>query len=97
MVIGYLSCLLAPGYFKMEQKEQLDVKQIEVAQNLTISSVTSCSFTQIIQQAENVNNDNTIEFYTTVNEILGYPPISLNTSNGISFQLFSRPPPSQNC
>lgn len=92
MVIGYLSCLLAPGYFKSEHKELPVVQQFEVKQNSIESSIHIFDLSESIQYAD-LNTDQQTIHYKVVTDVITDHFISSRTCDGIAFKLFSRPPP----
>lgn len=96
MVIGYLSCLLAPGYFKSEHNELPVVQQIEIKQNCNESSIHIYDLSDCVQYAV-LNTDEQTVHHQVVNEVFTDHFLSPRLCNGIPFLLFSRPPPFTVC
>jgi len=92
MVIGYLSCLIAPGYFKSERIDQPLVQQFEKVQNCNDASVITYDFTDSFQCAVLNTEEQTVHYKLVADEITDHF-MSSRTCEGISFHLFSRPPP----
>ena len=94
MLIGYLSCLLMPGYSISEQKTTLISPQIEFTSSFSeLPSVqtTTCNF--CYQQMDATVEEEKIQICSAVNSIVYFVDLQIDLQNSFSFTLFSRPPP----
>lgn len=94
MLIGYLSCLLMPGYYLSEQKTAVIAQQIEFTQTfseLPSIQATTCNYSY--QQMDATVEEEKKQTCSAVNSIVYFIDFQIDLENSFSFTLFSRPPP----
>ena len=94
MLIGYLSCLLMPGYYLSEQKAAVIAQQFEFTQSVSeLPSVQATTFNYCYQQMDATVEEEKIQICSVVNSIVYFVDFQIDLENSFSFTLFSRPPP----
>ncbi len=94
MLIGYLSCLLMPGYYLSEQKAAVIAQQFEFTQSVSeLPSVQATTFNYCYQQMDATVEEEKIQISPAVNSFVYFVDFHIDLQNSFSFTLFSRPPP----
>lgn len=95
MLIGYLSCLLMPGYYLSEQKAAVIAQQFEFTQSVSeLPSVQATTFNYCYQQKDDATvQEEKIQICPAVNSFVYFVDFEIDLQNSFSFTLFSRPPP----
>ena len=94
MLIGYLSCLLMPGYYLSEQKAAVIAQQFEFTQSVSeLPSVQATTFNYCYQQMDATVEEEKIQICPAVNSIICFSDFEPHPGSLFSFTLFSRPPP----
>jgi hypothetical protein len=94
MLIGYLSCLLMPGYYLSEQKAGVIAQQIELTQSVSeLPSVQATTCNYCYQQMDATIEEEKIQICSAVNSFVYFVDLQIDLQNSFSFTLFSRPPP----
>lgn len=94
MLIGYLSCLLMPGYYLSEQKTAVIAQQIEFTQSFSeLPSVQATTCNYSYQQMDAIVEEEKKQTCSAVNSIVYFVDFQIDLENSFSFTLFSRPPP----
>lgn len=93
MVLGYLSCIFVPPFFKSTQQELTPAATIEYVQADSKHEQNKTIEFQFIQDVFVLNHNTTTLTYQEIRKKEFFVPITYFISSIFSFRLFSRPPP----
>ena len=93
MLIGYLSCLLIPAYYKPQEQITDTPKVIVYYSPATKAGISAVSFSDYVQVADDISEKRQLYAPHVHTSKISFAEIFFEICQNKSFKLFSRPPP----